>query len=615
MEGQRIRQHLTSAADGWDTLGRPDSELYRGVRLTQALQWRERADTRLTATEIAFLDASERTEQSERRAEQVRARAQARLIRRLRVVLAVAVVLLVVALSAGLMAFQQQDRAEDNAAAATAAETSAEARRAGASALITDDLDESMLLAVAGVRLDDSPETRSSLLSALGRHPEADRVHRAVRARRCSPSTSARTEHASRRTTAPTGSGCTTSTTGARLARVPGGRSGPARLGSPARCGSAPTARSSPSTMAAPTRDPVALLDATYPGAAADAARRDRVVALAGQRDRLQPRRAPAGARSCGGCSGHGDTTRTPTRHLGLRLGPGRPRPPGRHACGCDSDGVSARPDGTRRRFFTTPAPDPPRPGHRPVGRSCPSPGARSRRDRRDEPHRAGAGGVRRGRRGRRARPADGPRAPPDADGGGRPALLPELLRRRTPDGHGGVQPRARPSSGRSRRGEAAGRVPLGDGRGVLRPRRDGSTLYTAGSDGALRHWDVDGDRRFVSQVAYAPLKLADLYFVRPSPDGRFLAYPTGDDVAFFDVTTGQVAATVTQGSGYRRRANAQWHPDGVHFAAATDGEIRVWDARTGRLVARARPAGGSSRPSTTAPTAVGWSSASCRGR
>ena len=124
MEGQRIRQHLTSAADGWDTLGRPDSELYRGVRLTQALQWRERADTRLTATEIAFLDASERNEQSERRAEQVRARAQARLIRRLRVVLAVAVVLLVVALSAGLTAFQQQDRAERHAAAATAAETS-----------------------------------------------------------------------------------------------------------------------------------------------------------------------------------------------------------------------------------------------------------------------------------------------------------------------------------------------------------------------------------------------------------------------------------------------------------------------------------------------------------
>ena len=92
--------------------------------------------------------------------------------------------------------------------------------------------------------------------------------------------------------------------------------------------------------------------------------------------------------------------------------------------------------------------------------------------------------------------------------------------------------------------------------------------------------------------MASVPLRLADSYFVRPSPDGRFVAYPIGDDVAFFDIPSGQVTATVTQGTGYRRRANAQWHPDGVHFAAATDGEIRVWDARTGRVVVRARPAG-----------------------
>ena len=39
----------------------------------------------------------------------------------------------------------------------------------------------------------------------------------------------------------------------------------------------------------------------------------------------------------------------------------------------------------------------------------------------------------------------------------------------------------------------------------------DGATLYTAGSDGALRQWDVDGGRRFVAQVAFAPLKLGDL--------------------------------------------------------------------------------------------------------
>ena len=40
VEGQRILRHLTMAADTWDAMARPDSELYRGVRLAQALDWR-----------------------------------------------------------------------------------------------------------------------------------------------------------------------------------------------------------------------------------------------------------------------------------------------------------------------------------------------------------------------------------------------------------------------------------------------------------------------------------------------------------------------------------------------------------------------------------------------
>ncbi len=140
--------------------------------------------------------------------------------------------------------------------------------------------------------------------------------------------------------------------------------------------------------------------------------------------------------------------------------------------------------------------------------------------------------------------------------------------------------------------GELLARLPLGDTSESTFLGATGATLYTSSSDGALLQWDVDGDRRFMRQVAFAPLKLGDLSYVRPSPDGRFLAYPKGDRIDFFDATTGEVAATVRQGSGYRRSADAVWHPDGVHFAAATDGQIRVWDASTGRLVARARPAG-----------------------
>ncbi len=43
-------------------MGRPDSELYRGVRLTQALQWQAEKDTTLTDTEVAFLEAAEKND-------------------------------------------------------------------------------------------------------------------------------------------------------------------------------------------------------------------------------------------------------------------------------------------------------------------------------------------------------------------------------------------------------------------------------------------------------------------------------------------------------------------------------------------------------------------------
>ena len=56
VEGQRILHHLAAAADAWESLGRPDSELYRGIRLAQTLDWRDRADPDLTETELAFLD-------------------------------------------------------------------------------------------------------------------------------------------------------------------------------------------------------------------------------------------------------------------------------------------------------------------------------------------------------------------------------------------------------------------------------------------------------------------------------------------------------------------------------------------------------------------------------
>jgi ABC-type glycerol-3-phosphate transport system substrate-binding protein/DNA-binding SARP family transcriptional activator len=84
LEGQRILRHLTSAADAWDALGHPDSELYRGVRLAQAVEWRERAQPDLNRVERAFLDASETKEEAERTAEDERRRREDHLRRQTR---------------------------------------------------------------------------------------------------------------------------------------------------------------------------------------------------------------------------------------------------------------------------------------------------------------------------------------------------------------------------------------------------------------------------------------------------------------------------------------------------------------------------------------------------
>ncbi len=171
VEGQRIRHHLSGAADAWAALGRPDSELYRGVRLARALDWSADQGTALTEVERQFLEASAHHAEAEQRSIVERARAQARLIRRLRVALAGAAVLLVLALVAGILAAVQSDRANEKAAQAEQAARSADARRVGARSQLTDDISLSLLLAAAGARLDDSPETRANLSSALTKLP------------------------------------------------------------------------------------------------------------------------------------------------------------------------------------------------------------------------------------------------------------------------------------------------------------------------------------------------------------------------------------------------------------------------------------------------------------
>lgn len=176
VDGQRLFRHLTGAADAWDAMGRPESELYRGARLARIAEWRDRADPDLNEAESAFLEASTAFEESEHRAAETRLLEQRRLNRRLRGSLAGVGILLILAMLAGLLAVRSADRAarERDLAAherdrAEQAATLADARRAGAQGVLHEDLATGLLLAVEGVHADESPQAMENLGATLTR--------------------------------------------------------------------------------------------------------------------------------------------------------------------------------------------------------------------------------------------------------------------------------------------------------------------------------------------------------------------------------------------------------------------------------------------------------------
>jgi DNA-binding SARP family transcriptional activator/WD40 repeat protein len=165
--GQRIFHHLAAAAAGWESLGRPDSELYRGARLEAALEWRETAEPDLTALEAAFLDESVARAASEREALAQRSRHQARQNRRLRGLLTTTAVLLVVALVAGVVAVQrgrETGRQRDTAALEALVNQSLALRP-------TDRATSALLAVEAYRRAPDDARTHSALLGTFTAAP------------------------------------------------------------------------------------------------------------------------------------------------------------------------------------------------------------------------------------------------------------------------------------------------------------------------------------------------------------------------------------------------------------------------------------------------------------
>jgi WD40 repeat protein/tRNA A-37 threonylcarbamoyl transferase component Bud32 len=165
-EGRRLRRHITQAATDWDRAGRDPSELYRGARLAAALDWATDDGFELNAVEREFVANS-------RDAAEEEAKRARRTNRRLRGLLGAVAILLAASVVGGILAVLQRSEARHVADQARDAETAQFAQRLGAQALVEEDLDLSLLLARQAVAIEDTPQTRASLLAALVKAPAA----------------------------------------------------------------------------------------------------------------------------------------------------------------------------------------------------------------------------------------------------------------------------------------------------------------------------------------------------------------------------------------------------------------------------------------------------------
>ena len=173
-DGQRMLRHLAVAAAEWDTLGRPDSELYRGARLDATTAWWTSREPDLIALEEAFLIRSSEVAQAERDDAAASARREARQNRRLRRAVIGLAVFGAGRDRCGVSAVQQGRRADARTSRrrplATLATTS--------EALRSSHPDLAALLAVEANLIAPNAATQSSLLGLFTASPSAGPTHR-----------------------------------------------------------------------------------------------------------------------------------------------------------------------------------------------------------------------------------------------------------------------------------------------------------------------------------------------------------------------------------------------------------------------------------------------------
>ena len=545
-EGQRIRRHLSVAADAWQAMGRPDSEVYRGARLARALEWRAHSGPGLSPAEQEFLAAARDRADAE-------TASAARVNRRLRALLAAAVVLLVVAGGAGVYAGRQADRAG-------AAALSAEARRISALARSAADADQSLLLAAGAVRMDDTVATRAGLLAALGRNPQLIGVVRGP-------------ERVASR--------AAVSADGSTLVVLNGNRIG---------LFDTRTHRGSWHSFAVP---PAPAAPALRPDGEQVAVAHGPVVRLTNTRrpglQSVQPGRlaydslAVAAVYSPDGrkLAVHYRRNEVGTSEVRIWSVRALDRPPATAVVPWLTDVVRFSPVGgllhtagpagqavfdvaTGRRLRSSPAPGPPL-ELSPDGRVIAVAAARG-----GEVVLTDAGSGR-----EKARLTSGAtgriqqlRYSPDG----------RLLAGSAGDNTTTVWDTATRETTEVLHGHATTVVDL-----VFSP--DGATVQTGDRDGTTLIWDLRGDRRVLTRRALAAgVDLSDAEAV-VAPGGALAAFVSGSRLTVVDLRGSRPPVAIETGHG--RPRSVAWRPDGTRLATTgEDGHIRVWDPGTGRRVA-----------------------------
>lgn len=169
--GQRVLHHLASATEEWEALGRTDSELYRGARLENAIDWIAATEPDLTAAEREFIAASEGRARSERAELERRAKMHETQNRRLRIALVGIAVALLVAVAAAALATVQRGRAREQERANALSALTSES-----TALRASRRDVAALLAIEAYRLGPDASTESALFGTFTSSPNVLRT-------------------------------------------------------------------------------------------------------------------------------------------------------------------------------------------------------------------------------------------------------------------------------------------------------------------------------------------------------------------------------------------------------------------------------------------------------